>query len=131
MGKKILWINPVATNLFDETFKKEFEKVKQPDTMVDVVSLPPASGPTHLEYNCYEVMIMPEILRMIKKAEEEEYDAAIIGCFYDPALRAAREITEKMVVTAPAESIYMQHKELTSHPAHPKRCSTSSGRSWM
>ncbi|BAD77182.1 MULTISPECIES: aspartate/glutamate racemase family protein [Geobacillus] len=104
MGKKILWINPVATNLFDETFKKEFEKVKQPDTMVDVVSLPPASGPTHLEYNCYEVMIMPEILRMIKKAEEEEYDAAIIGCFYDPALRAAREITEKMVVTAPAES---------------------------
>ncbi|STO36074.1 Uncharacterised protein [[Flavobacterium] thermophilum] len=28
-------------------------------------------------------------------------------------------------------SIYMQHKELTSHPAHPKRCSTSSGRSWM
>lgn len=94
----------MATNLFDETFKKEFEKVKQPDTMVDVVSLPPASGPTHLEYNCYEVMIMPEILRMIKKAEEEEYDAAIIGCFYDPALRAAREITEKMVVTAPAES---------------------------
>lgn len=63
--KKILWINPVTTDLFDATFKSEFEKVKQTDTIVDVVSLPPAPGPTHLEYNTYEVMVMPEILRPV------------------------------------------------------------------
>ncbi|WP_027415137.1 aspartate/glutamate racemase family protein [Aneurinibacillus terranovensis] len=104
MEKKILWINPVTTNQFDVTFQSEFEKVKQPDTTVDVVSLTPAPGPLHLEYNSYEVMIMPEILNLVKRAEEEEYDAAVIGCFYDPILRAAREVSKKMVVTAPAES---------------------------
>lgn len=104
MEKKILWINPVTTDMFDAAFKSEFEKVKQPDTVVDVVSLAPAPGPLHLEYNSYEVMIMPEILKLVKKAEEEEYDAAVIGCFYDPILRAAREVSKKMVVAAPAEA---------------------------
>ena len=104
MEKKVLWINPVTTDLFDATFKSEFEKVKQPDTIVDVVSLPPAPGPIHLEYNSYEVIVMPEILRLVKRAEEEGYDAAVIGCFYDPILRAAREVSKKMVVTAPAEA---------------------------
>lgn len=104
MGKKLLWINPFKTDLFDETFRNELAKIKQPDTVVDVVSLPPALGPTHLEYSSYEVMIMPDMLKAVKKAEEEGYDAAIIGCFYDPMLRAAREISKKMVVTAPAEA---------------------------
>ncbi|MGW8428435.1 aspartate/glutamate racemase family protein [Peribacillus simplex] len=104
MSKKILWINPVTTDLFDQTFSNEFHKVKQSDTIVDVVSLVPSNGPIHLEYNCYEVMIMPELLRLIKKAEDDGYDAAIIGCFYDPILRAAREVSKKMVITAPAEA---------------------------
>ncbi|MEH7344579.1 aspartate/glutamate racemase family protein [Bacillus sp. JJ1532] len=104
MSKRILWINPITTDLFNQTFAEEFQKVKQPDTIVDVVSLVPANGPIHLEYNCYEVMIMPELLKLIKKAEEDGYDAAIIGCFYDPILRAAREVSKKMVVTAPAEA---------------------------
>ncbi len=104
MEKRILWINPVTTDLFNTIFKSEFDRIKQAGTIVDVVSLTPGPGPTHLEYNCYEVMLMPEILRVIKKAEEDGYDAAIIGCFYDPVLRAAREISKKMVVTAPAEA---------------------------
>jgi allantoin racemase len=104
MGKKMLWINPVTTDMFDSTFKSEFNKIKQPDTVVDVVSLTRAAGPIHLEYNCYEIMVLPEILKMVKKAEEEGYDATIIGCFYDPLLRASRELAKKMVVTAPAEA---------------------------
>ncbi|MBE3086875.1 MAG: hydantoin racemase, partial [Bacteroidetes bacterium] len=45
-----------------------------------------------------------EILRLVKEAENKGYDGAIIGCFYDPVLYAAREICEHMVVSAPAES---------------------------
>lgn len=104
LAKRVLWINPVTTDLFDAAFKSEFEKVKQPDTIVDVISLQPAPGPTHLEYSSYEVTVMPEILKLVKKAEEEEYDAAVIGCFYDPVVRAARELSKKMVITAPAEA---------------------------
>lgn len=104
MGKKILWINPVTTDSFDQTFQAEFEKVKEPGTTIDVISLNAAPGPTHLEYNSYEVMIMPELLKVVKQAEDAGYDAAVIGCFYDPMLRAAREISQKMAVTAPAEA---------------------------
>ena len=46
---------------------------------------------------------MPKILKIIKEAEKENFEGAIIGCFYDPGLREAREIAEKLVVAAPAE----------------------------
>jgi len=47
---------------------------------------------------------VPKILKIIKEAEKENFDAAIIGCFYDPGLRESREIAKKLVVTAPAEA---------------------------
>ena len=37
-------------------------------------------------------------------AEQRGYDAAVIGCFYDPFLRGARELAGTMAVTAPAEA---------------------------
>src|SRR5450756_2504236 len=45
-----------------------------------------------------------DTLYLIRQAENDGVDAAVIGCFYDPGLREAREITERMVVTAPAEA---------------------------
>ncbi len=103
VARKILWINPVATDLYDAAMAEMFQQVTDPSTAVDVVSFP-GIGPTHLEYNCYEMMVMPELMRTIRHAEEQGYDAAVIGCFYDPGLRAARELAKKMVVTAPAEA---------------------------
>ena len=61
-------------------------------------------GPNHVEFHYYESLLLLDILHAIKKGEKEGFDAAIIGCFYDPGLREAREITERMVVTAPAEA---------------------------
>jgi allantoin racemase len=101
MGK-ILWINPVGTTAFDEAIKEYLEKIKRPETIVNVVSL--NRGPMHLEYRYYEALVLPDTLHLIKKAEKEGYDAAIIGCFYDPGLHEAREIVDKMIVTAPAEA---------------------------
>lgn len=102
-GKRILFINPLHTDVFDEEFRTQFESYKSPDTVVDVVSFA-GTGPAHVEYNCYEAMVIPELIRTVKKAEEDGYDAAILGCFYDPALRACREVAKKMVVTAPCEA---------------------------
>ncbi|MFF2876423.1 aspartate/glutamate racemase family protein [Gottfriedia sp. NPDC057991] len=102
--KRILWINPVATNIYDQIFKDELESIKDKNTIVDVISFEAPNGPTHLEYNCYEAMMIPNIVNAVMKAEQDGYDAAVIGCFYDPALRAAREVAKKMVVTAPAEA---------------------------
>ncbi|MEW6081964.1 MAG: aspartate/glutamate racemase family protein [Bacillota bacterium] len=102
MARRILWINPVGTSLFDAPIKEIFDQEKMADTTVDVVSL--QKGPQHLEYHYYEALVMVDTLHAVKRAEKDGYDAAVIGCFYDPGLREAREITDRMVVTAPAEA---------------------------
>lgn len=99
---KILWINPVGTTDYDQPLKAWIDTAKRHETQVDVVSL--ARGPKHLEYHYYEALILTDILHLVKQAEKEGYDAAILGCFYDPGLREAREITDRIVVTAPAEA---------------------------
>ena len=99
---KILWIDPVGTALFDEPIKAFLETAKRPETTLEAVSL--AKGPMHLEYHYYEALILADTLHVVRKAERDGYDAAVIGCFYDPGLREAREITERLVVTAPAEA---------------------------
>ncbi|NLC63002.1 MAG: hydantoin racemase [Thermoanaerobacterales bacterium] len=99
---KILWINPVGTDVFDADIKKALESIKRPGMQVDVVSL--KRGPKHLEYRYYEALIIPDTLHLLKQAEKDGYDGAVIGCFYDPGLMDAREMLSKMVVTAPEEA---------------------------
>jgi allantoin racemase len=43
-------------------------------------------------------------LTAIVAAEREGFDAAVIGCFYDTGLRAAREVANRIAVAAPCES---------------------------
>ena len=52
----------------------------------------------HLEYEFYENIAAHEVVRQIVEAERNGYDAAVIGCFYDPGLREARELVEMPVV---------------------------------
>ncbi|MFQ5794283.1 MAG: aspartate/glutamate racemase family protein [Candidatus Bipolaricaulia bacterium] len=99
---RILWINPVGTDLFDREIQEILNMEKRPDTEVDVVSL--ARGPEHLEYHYYEALVLVDLINRIKQAEHEGYDAAVIGCFYDTGLGQAREISDDLIVTAPAES---------------------------
>jgi allantoin racemase len=99
---RVLWINPVGTAKFDDALAEELERVKRPETEVEVRSLP--EGPTHLEYHAYEAEVVPPMLRMIAAAEREGFDAVAIGCFYDTGLRPAREIAERLAVAAPCES---------------------------
>lgn len=102
MVNRILWINPIGSSDFDRPIQEFLEKGTHPNTEIEVVSL--ERGPLHLEYHYYEALILADTLHRVKQAEKEGYDAAVIGCFYDPGLWEAREITDKLVVTAPAES---------------------------
>jgi allantoin racemase len=99
---RILWINPLGTSVFDATIGAELRRVKRPDTDVEVRSL--KRGPHHLEYHAYESWVTPDVLTTIVAAEREGFDAAVIGCFYDTGLRAAREVATRIVVAAPCES---------------------------
>jgi len=102
MEKRILFINPIASSDYDDQIQESLEAGKSQDTRIKVVSL--EKGPLHLDYHYYETLVLAPILHLVKQAEREGYDAAIIGCFYDSGLEAAREITHKLVVAAPAES---------------------------
>lgn len=102
MQKKILYIKPTSYSTVNQETKNYLEQYKDENTVIDVINT--AKGPKHLEALYYEALASTEILRLVKEGENKGYDAAIIGCFYDPVLYAAREICEHMVVTAPAES---------------------------
>ncbi|MFF3494618.1 aspartate/glutamate racemase family protein [Streptomyces sp. NPDC002795] len=100
---RILWVNPVCSDTYDEALAQSFRDAVQQGTSVDVVSFG-GKGPHHLEYSCYEALVAPQLLGTVRWAEESGYDALVVGCFYDPFLRAAREVASRMIVTAPAEA---------------------------
>ena len=101
--KKLLYIDPVGTDLeLEQTFLSYLCKYAAEDTEVTVKSL--GKAPMDLEYRYYLALIGQDLLRMVKQAEKDGYDAVILGCFMDPYLDTAREICTKMVVVGPAEA---------------------------
>ena len=105
MKQRVLYIDPVGEGVVEEGL--EFLTAhKREETELRMVSLP--RGPEHLEYRYYEALVLVDILHLVKEAEKQGFDAAIIGCFYDVGLQAAREIAERMPVIAPCEaSVYI------------------------
>lgn len=104
---KVLYLNPLGTNAYNQIFADMAHKYKYPGTAVDVASLNPATVPptlTNLEYRAYEALIVADTLKAVRQASRENYDAVIIGCFYDPALADAREIAGDTIVVAPCQA---------------------------
>ncbi len=62
-----------------------------------------AEGPASIESAYEEMLSIPPTLDLLMRCESEGYDAAIIGCFGDPGLEAARELLT-MPVVGPCES---------------------------
>ena len=106
---KILWINPVGTDLYDRPIGEMLNREARAQTEVDVVSLP-GSRPSHLEYHSYEAMATGDIVNIVY-ALNKNYDAIVIGCFYDLALKEAREVSGSTPVLAPCQSslVFAEH----------------------
>ena len=101
---RILWINPVGISAYDAPIGGALREEGAADTLIDVCSLP-GPGPQHLEWNALEAVVAGPTMGVVRwAAEQQNYDGAVIGCFYDPFLRGAREAAGDMVVTAPAEA---------------------------
>ena len=98
---RILWVNPLGTDMYDEGITKIINEVKRSDVEVKVVHL--SRGPIHVEYHYYEHLSLHETLKWIWWADKKKFDAAVIGCFYDPGLREARELVSIPVI-GPAEA---------------------------
>lgn len=98
--KRILYIHPIAG--VDHELEDYLQKVKGPDSELSMAALDRA--PQHLEYYYYGALAQADLVHRALQAEREGYDAAILGCFYDPGLREAREVVQHTVIMAPAES---------------------------
>ena len=70
-------------------------------TDVTVTDVP--EGPLSIESSYEELLAVPATLKGVQAAERDGFDAVIIGCFGDPGLEAARELTH-MPVIGPGEA---------------------------
>ncbi|WP_226626569.1 aspartate/glutamate racemase family protein [Alloyangia pacifica] len=98
---RILWVNPGGSPDYDAGIAAELAGAARAGTTGTVVSFAADAVPPHLEYDSFEAMAIPQIVRLAHQARAEGYDAYVIGCFYDTALEAAREVSGDMIVTAP------------------------------
>ncbi|TRO46422.1 hypothetical protein E2P65_05770 [Candidatus Bathyarchaeota archaeon] len=87
--------------------------IADPGTEVDYTQV--EVGPPAIESEADAVLAGPEILRLVREAEEDGCDAAIIWCGGDPALAAARELVA-MPVIGPGEAMEAIAHTLGSRP---------------
>ena len=102
---KIMVINPNTSQSMTDHLRLELERIKRPDTQLTVVC--PIKGPETIESAYEEAYAIPPTLELVKKANQEGYDAVILACFSDPGLEAAKEISHIPVVGIEESTLHM------------------------
>ena len=88
---KIKVIIPVSTDKWDDNVQADYERVKEPETVIHAVHLKHGPEAIQSEYN--EAVAAGHVLKEVGKTLRRESDAIIIYCFSDPGLLGAREIS--------------------------------------
>jgi len=110
VSNRIMFLNIYRGREFDESFQRYIDSRFQGSPEVVVRSFDEelrSSQPSYLHQlgpHRYESLTLPDTLRMIVESESDGFDAAVIGCYCDPALIEAREVADRLVITAPAEA---------------------------
>jgi allantoin racemase len=93
---KILVINPNTSERITQHIRTELERIKRPDTELTVEN--PSKGPPFISF-AYDVAVAaPHVIQMVGRANEAGYDAIVVACFNDPAVSAAKEISQVPVL---------------------------------
>lgn len=106
---RILLINP---NTSDEMTAKMAAAASSalaglpPGTAIDTVKA--SFGPRYIEGDVDEAVAAVAVAEIVT-ACGQDYDAFVIGCFSDPGLRAARELSHKPVVGIAEASFLLAH----------------------
>ena len=100
----VRWLNPIGCPTFDAPIAELLHRIKQPSTQVEVVSFDMTPSPTHLEYRAYEALTYERSVHIARDCARAGVDALVLGCFYDPALEDAREISGETLVVAPCQA---------------------------
>ena len=96
MIKERIELSMQSRILFIGAGKEHVQNLVEPSTIVEGIRFNPILP--HLEYEFYEHVAIHDIIEKTVDAERDGYDAVVIGCFYDPGLREARELVKIPVV---------------------------------
>jgi allantoin racemase len=102
---KIMVINPNASLVMTEGIRKTVMAEKRSDTELTVLCLD--EGPVALESDYDRAFAIPPMLRLVKQANDQDFDAVVIAAFCDPGLKAAREISDILVVGIEETSLHI------------------------
>ena len=93
---KLLVVNPNTTKSMTATIADSAERVKGP--LTDITAVTSSMGPVSIEGYYDEAFAVPGLLIELAKGEREGADAAIIACFDDTGLDAARALCDIPVI---------------------------------
>lgn len=93
---RMLVLNPVSTDIWNELTLTHVRKVVSPEVEVFVRSL--GRGPPAIESEYDKDLAAPHVIEEVVKAAEEGFHVVIINCFDDPGLRASREVSKILVL---------------------------------
>lgn len=94
--RNILYVNPVGSDVVDAKMAETVNAFRSTDVASKIVHL--EKGPDHLEFHYYEHVNLAETLDWVRWAEREDYNAVVLGGFYDTGLREAREIAHIPII---------------------------------
>ena len=94
--RRIRVITPVITESVLEESEQSYAEYASSRTELSHVIL--QRGPASVESEYEEALALPDLLRQVKLANDDNMDAVIIDCASDPGLEAAREISTIPVI---------------------------------
>lgn len=92
MEVKLLIINPVGVDVWNELTLSYATQVLSPDAKVAVRNIPDA--PPYIETEYEKELAAPLVVREVLRASKEGFHGVIINCFDDPGLEASREVSD-------------------------------------
>lgn len=93
---RICFLNPFGTAAYDALISQVLTPSLRPDTELEIRSL---DAPLeNIDYYASKHVLELDVMKAAVKAEEDGYDAIIIGCCYDPGLTQCRELVNIPVI---------------------------------
>jgi allantoin racemase len=96
MSRRINFINPFGSSVYDEVIQKTLGHYCAADTTMDVTHLD--ACPPDIDFFYSKHMVEQSLYESVLVSEEQGYDAVIVGCLYDPGVRVARELVDIPVI---------------------------------
>lgn len=113
--RKINFINPFGTSDYDELIRETLNPYAKPDTDLVITHL--KDCPANIDFYWYKHLVENEIFKSVIEAENQGFDAVIIGCCYDPGVRTSRELVDIPVIGPMEASLqmasYFGHSSMT------------------